>query len=161
VHGLTTPCFVFEAMAKDIVAKGHRVLVYDHYGRGSSDRPRRVQDRQFFVEHLHELLDALGEKDAFDLIGYSMGCVMASAFGADHPERVKHLILLAPAGMGHELDPMVKNALCNHRWNLSSIARSASLAIVVSCLLYWPHCMGRFPSQARPIILRLQHKILK
>lgn len=60
-------------MAKDIVAKGHRVLVYDHYGRGYSDSPRRVQDRQFFVEHLHELLDALGEKDAFDLIGYSMG----------------------------------------------------------------------------------------
>ena len=111
VHGLTTPCFVFEAMAKDLVAKGHRVLVYDHYGRGYSDRPRRAQDRQFFVEHLHELLDGLGEKHAFDLIGYSMGGVIASAFSADHPERVKHLILLAPAGMGHELGPLAKNAL--------------------------------------------------
>ena len=47
IHGLTTPSFVFEAMANEFVARGYRVLVYDHYGRGFSDRPSGVQDDQF------------------------------------------------------------------------------------------------------------------
>jgi pimeloyl-ACP methyl ester carboxylesterase len=110
IHGLTTPSFVFEAIAKEFEAKGYRVLVYDHYGRGYSDRPSGVQDRQFFVEHLRELLDSLGEKDAFDLVGYSMGGAIASAFGAEHLDRIKKLILLAPAGMGHELGSLAKIA---------------------------------------------------
>ena len=111
IHGLTTPSFVFEAIAKELVVKGYRVLVYDHYGRGYSDRPSGVQDRKFFVEQLRELLATLGEKDAFDLIGYSMGGAIASAFGAKHPERIKKLILLAPAGMGHELGSLATIAL--------------------------------------------------
>ena len=110
IHGLTTPSFVFEALAKELVAKGYRVLVYDHYGRGYSDRPSGVQDRQFFVQHLHELLAGLGEKDVFDLVGYSMGGAIASAYGAKHPERIKKLILLATAGMGHELGSLTKVA---------------------------------------------------
>lgn len=111
VHGLTSPSFIFEAMAKELVTNGYRVLVYDHYGRGFSDRPSGVQDRQFFVQHLYELLAALREKDAFDLIGYSMGGAIASAFGVEHPERIKKLILMAPAGMGHELGSLEAIAL--------------------------------------------------
>ncbi len=100
IHGLTTPCFVFEAIAKMYVEKGYRVLTYDHYGRGYSDRPKGLQNRNFFVSHLEELLLALGEEGNFDLIGYSMGGWIATAYAADHPKRVNRLILLAPAGMG-------------------------------------------------------------
>ena len=103
VHGLTTPSFVFEGIAEAYVKNGYRVLVYDHYGRGYSDRPVGLQNRAFFVHHLEELLDALGEDGSFDLVGYSMGGWIASAYGADHPERIKRLILLAPAGMGTNL----------------------------------------------------------
>jgi len=52
VHGLTTPSFVFEGIADAYVKNGYRVLVYDHYGRGYSDRPVGLQNRAFFVHHL-------------------------------------------------------------------------------------------------------------
>ena len=110
IHGLTTPCFVFEALAKAYVDKGYRVLTYDHYGRGYSDRPKGAQNRDFFVKHLKELLEVLGEQGEFDLIGYSMGAWIATAFAADHPNRVNRLILIAPAGMGANLGWTVKFA---------------------------------------------------
>ena len=106
VHGLTTPSFVFEALADGLVAKGYRVLVYDHYGRGFSDRPNAAQDREFFVSHLDELLNALGEHEKFLLIGYSMGGAVAAAYSAAFAQRVRNLVLVAPAGMGHQLGPL-------------------------------------------------------
>lgn len=108
VHGLTTPSFVFEALADGLVAKGYRVLVYDHYGRGFSDRPTAAQDREFFVSHLDELLNALGENEKFLLIGYSMGGAVAAAYTAAFAQRVRNLVLVAPAGMGHQLGPLAK-----------------------------------------------------
>ena len=108
VHGLTTPSFVFEALADGLVAKGYRVLVYDHYGRGFSDRPSAAQDREFFVSHLDELLNALGEHEKFLLIGYSMGGAVAAAYTAAFAQRVRNLVLVAPAGMGHQLGPIAK-----------------------------------------------------
>ena len=106
VHGLTTPSFVFEALADGLVAKGYRVLVYDHYGRGFSDRPNAAQDREFFMSHLDELLNALGEHEKFLLIGYSMGGAVATAYTAAFAQRVRNLVLVAPAGMGHQLGPL-------------------------------------------------------
>ena len=106
VHGLTTPSFVFEALADGLVAKGYRVLVYDHFGRGFSDRPTAAQDREFFVSHLDELLNALGEHEKFLLIGYSMGGAVAAAYTAAFAQRVRNLVLVAPAGMGHQLGPL-------------------------------------------------------
>ena len=108
VHGLTTPSFVFEALADGLVAKGYRVLVYDHYGRGFSDRPTAAQDSAFFVSHLNELLEALGETEGLLLIGYSMGGAISTAYTAAFERRVRSLVLLAPAGMGHQLGPIAK-----------------------------------------------------
>lgn len=108
VHGLTTPAFVFEGIAERLVAQGYRVLTYDHFGRGYSDRPSVPQDRSFFTQNLLELLTALGVDGPFDLIGYSMGGWVVTAFAADHPDRIKRLVLLAPAGMGHDLGALAK-----------------------------------------------------
>ncbi len=111
VHGLTTPSFVFEGVADRLVAQGYRVLTYDHFGRGYSDRPSVPQGRSFFTQNLLELLDALGIEGQFDLVGYSMGGWVVTAFAADHPDRIKTLVLLAPAGMGHELGALTKFCL--------------------------------------------------
>ena len=73
VHGLSTPSFVFEALAAFLIGHGYRVLLYDHYGRGYSDRPKGRQDARFFASHLTELLDHLDLNESFDLYGYSIG----------------------------------------------------------------------------------------
>ena len=74
IHGLTTPSFVFEGLASHYANNGKRVLVYDHYGRGYSDRPKAKQDKVFFINQLNELLNKLEIKEQkFELVGYSMG----------------------------------------------------------------------------------------
>lgn len=108
VHGLTTPSLVWEAVAQGLGRMGYRVLVYDLYGRGYSDRVAGVQDQDFFIRQLDDLLEAQGLGDDLTLLGYSMGGAIVSAFTARHPERVRRVILLAPAGMGHDLGRLAK-----------------------------------------------------
>ncbi|WP_323776492.1 alpha/beta hydrolase [Leisingera sp.] len=100
VHGLTTPSFVWDGVAQGLAAMGYRVLSYDLYGRGYSDRPAGLQDRAFFTSQLEELLADQEVDDDITLIGYSMGGAIATAFAAASPGRLRELILLAPAGFG-------------------------------------------------------------
>jgi pimeloyl-ACP methyl ester carboxylesterase len=87
---------------------GFRVLVYDLYGRGFSDRPKGAQDADFFNTQLEDLLEALKIEQDITLLGYSMGGAIATSFAALHPGRVHRLILIAPAGMGHDLGPVAR-----------------------------------------------------
>jgi pimeloyl-ACP methyl ester carboxylesterase len=98
VHGFSTPLFIFEQNAKALAEAGFRVLRYDHFGRGWSDRPRVRYDVDFYDRVLVELLNALEIKDKVNLVGLSMGGVISAEFTARHPERVKKLALLVPAG---------------------------------------------------------------
>jgi pimeloyl-ACP methyl ester carboxylesterase len=108
VHGLTTPSMVWDAVANGLALMGVRVLVYDLYGRGYSDRAPGLQDQDFFIRQLTDLLDDQGITEDVTFLGYSMGGAIVSAFAARHPERVLRLILLAPAGMGHDLGKLAK-----------------------------------------------------
>lgn len=100
VHGLSTPSFVWGGLVRGLALMGYRVLTYDLYGRGFSDRPKGAQDREFFLNQLRELLAREGVEGGLTLIGYSMGGAISTAFAAAHPDRVRRLVLLAPAGMG-------------------------------------------------------------
>ena len=111
VHGLTTPSFVWLGLARHLTAMGYRVLVYDLYGRGYSARPRGPQDPAFFTRQLSELLAHEKIEDDITLIGYSMGGAIAAAFAAEEHHRLRRLILLAPAGMGHELGSLARWAV--------------------------------------------------
>jgi len=108
VHGLTTPSMVWDAVAKGLALMGFRVLVYDLYGRGYSDRAPGLQDQDFFIRQLEDLLNDQGITEDVTLLGYSMGGAIVTAFAARHPERARRLILLAPAGMGHDLGKMAR-----------------------------------------------------
>lgn len=105
VHGLTTASYVFDALAAELAVRGFRILTYDLYGRGLSDRPLRKHTRSFYVIQLRELLDALAVRGAITLCGYSMGGSIATVFAAEEPGRVGRLVLLAPAGLEHRPTP--------------------------------------------------------
>jgi len=98
IHGMSTPSFVFATLAQGLGALGFRVLTYDLYGRGLSDRPGGVQDSDFFLRQLEDLLEAHGIREDITLVGYSMGGAIASAYAAKSPGALRRLILLAPAG---------------------------------------------------------------
>lgn len=100
VHGLTTPSFVWRGLARGLAGFGFRVLVYDLYGRGFSDRVPGCQDKVFFMRQLDDLLQDQQIEGDITLLGYSMGGAIATVFAAAQPDRIRHLVLLAPAGMG-------------------------------------------------------------
>jgi pimeloyl-ACP methyl ester carboxylesterase len=99
VHGLTTPSFVWNGLAAGLARIGYRVLIYDLYGRGYSDRPVGVQNGAFFLRQLHDLLSDQQITGDFVLMGHSMGGAIATLFAAANPARVRHLVLLTPAGI--------------------------------------------------------------
>lgn len=103
VHGLTTPSYVWDGLIPHLTGKGFRVLSFDLYGRGYSDRPRAEQDADFFDNLLCGLLADQRVSEPFTLLGNSMGSAVSAAFAARHPARIRQLVLLVPAGMGHDL----------------------------------------------------------
>ncbi len=98
VAGLSTPQFVWDNNVDVLAQAGYRVLTFDHFGRGYSDRPDVIYDREHYNRELLELLNALGLKQPVILVGYSMGGGNVICFSATYPKRVKKLILIAPAG---------------------------------------------------------------
>ncbi len=98
VHGLSTPKFVWDASAKALAAAGYRVLSFDHFGRGFSDRPDVIYNEALYVRELLELLNSQNITQPVTLIGYSMGGGNVVSFAALYPKRVKQLVLIAPAG---------------------------------------------------------------
>lgn len=103
IHGLTTPSFVWGGLVKGLTALGFRVLTYDLYGRGYSDRPRGRQTAAFFNRQLIDLMTHQQIDSKVTLIGYSMGGSIATCYAAAHPERLRQLVLIAPAGMRHAI----------------------------------------------------------
>lgn len=98
VHGLTTPSFIWDAQFQALTKAGFRVLRYDLFGRGLSDRPWTKYSADFFDRQLVELLDALGIVQPVDLVALSMGGAIVMHFIDRHPERVRRFGLFGPAG---------------------------------------------------------------
>ncbi|OBK29977.1 hypothetical protein A5634_17030 [Mycobacterium asiaticum] len=95
VHGLITPSYAWEPLAETLAGQGFRVLRYDQFGRGLSDRPSVRYDLDLYVAQLRELLDALSIESAH-FIGWSMGGLILTRFAAEDPERATSLTLIAP-----------------------------------------------------------------
>ena len=96
LHGATIPMYLWDAQVEALTAAGYRVLRYDMYGRGYSDRPEGNYSQAFFRKQLADLLDALKIKQPVDLVGVSMGGALAVDFTAGYPDRVKDVVLIAP-----------------------------------------------------------------
>ncbi len=111
VHGFSVPYFIYDPTFGFLVRTGFRVLRYDLFGRGFSDRPRVRYNLDLFVNQLADLLDALRFTQPVNLMGLSMGGPITAAFAARHPERVSKLILIDPAGARPiSLSPILKAA---------------------------------------------------
>lgn len=99
VHGYATPYFIYDKLFDAFVANGYKVLRYDLLGRGFSERVKSDYSPELFAEQLDELVSALIPEEKFLLVGTSMGGSICATYTALHPEKVKKLALLAPAGM--------------------------------------------------------------
>ena len=95
--GATVPYYIWDPTFKALVDAGYRVLRYDYYGRGFSDRPDVPFTQELYVRQLHELLDAVHISQPFDLAGLSFGGAVITSMAARDPQRVRSLIYMDPA----------------------------------------------------------------
>ena len=95
--GATVPYYIWDPTFKALVDAGFRVLRYDYYGRGFSDRPNIPFTQELYVRQLRELLDAVHVNGAFDLGGLSFGGAVITSVAARFPDRVRSLVYVDPA----------------------------------------------------------------
>ena len=103
IHGISAHYFLWDDLCPSLRKDGFRVLRYDLYGRGFSDRPDLIYDEKLFDRQLLELLSVLEIKEPVDLVGSSMGGAIAVIFAARYPEKVRKIVLINPAGFPFNL----------------------------------------------------------
>ena len=105
VHGFSVPGYAWDDTRSALAGAGFRVVSFDLYGRGWSDRPHVRYDRDLFAGQLGELMDALHMQKA-SVVGLSMGGAVVGRFAAAHPERVRSVVLLAPLNQPQDISVM-------------------------------------------------------
>ncbi|GAB2267720.1 hypothetical protein Dimus_002702 [Dionaea muscipula] len=113
----------------DTLASRFRVIAIDQLGCGGSSRPdftckSTEETEAWFIDSFEEWRKAKNLSD-FILLGHSFGGYVAAKYALKHPEHVKHLILVGPAGFSAETDiserlnqfrATWKGAILNHLW---------------------------------------------
>lgn len=97
VHGFSVPNYIWEPTYEFLKRQGYRVIRFDLYGRGYSDRPDVDYDQALFDRQILDLLAVLEIKQAINIIGLSMGGAIAAKFAVDHPEKVNKIIFIDPS----------------------------------------------------------------
>lgn len=87
----------------DGLAQDRSVIIVDNAGVGSStgSTPTTIEEMAACIK---EFVDALS-LDTFDLLGFSMGGMVAQALAKQHGERVRRLILLGTSPRGGDPTP--------------------------------------------------------
>ena len=98
IHGFFIPSSVWDLNIDNVADSGFRVLRYDTFGRGYSDRPDVEYDTELYTRQLYDLIDKLNLNAPIDLIGSSHGGMIIMAFTEKYPELVRRLVLVNPAG---------------------------------------------------------------
>jgi len=96
VHGFGVPSYVWDPTYQFLLKRGFRVLRFDLFGSGLSDRPDAVYGLDLFSNQINDLLKALDINRPVQLMGLSMGGPVVTRFSHQHPEKVNALILQDP-----------------------------------------------------------------
>lgn len=99
-HGVSGPMSIWDRTVPDLTNAGFRVLRFDLFGRGFSDRLDRSENYNMdtYVTQLDELLRRLNIDGPVNLVGSSMGAIISSEFALRNRERVNRIALVGPAG---------------------------------------------------------------
>ncbi|GAA1967111.1 alpha/beta fold hydrolase [Microbacterium deminutum] len=105
------------------LADGCRLVRYDRSGCGLSAASDRQPSLAYELEQLSAVAEALGA-EPFDLMGTSMGALVAVAWAAAHPETVRRLVLYGGWVTGAQIaEPSVQDhllGLVESHWGLGS-----------------------------------------
>jgi pimeloyl-ACP methyl ester carboxylesterase len=98
VHGAGTSSAIWHRAAP-LLAERFRVVAPDVPGYGGSPAAGKGFALDEVTDDLVAGLEEAGVRPSYDLVGHSMGGAIAILLAARHPERVRRLVLVAPAGL--------------------------------------------------------------
>jgi pimeloyl-ACP methyl ester carboxylesterase len=99
LHGKNFAANYWERTANDLSAAGFRVIMPDQIGFGKSDKPTNIQYTfQLLAQNTKAILDEL-KIDRVNVLGHSMGGMLATRFALMYPEITAKLILENPIGL--------------------------------------------------------------
>ncbi|RAQ94496.1 alpha/beta fold hydrolase [Thermogemmatispora tikiterensis] len=145
VHGLSGST---KWWARNIpaIAQHYRVYLVDLPGFGAMRRFRRQFHLLRAPHWLDRLCQALG-LETFSLVGHSMGGYVSLALAAQHPERVKHLVLVASIGIPFER-------------SVAQLLWPTALALARTTPAFWPTLLYDGARAGTLMILRAAHQIV-
>ncbi|KAD6795071.1 hypothetical protein E3N88_05967 [Mikania micrantha] len=98
LHGFMSSSYIWtETVFPELVGSKYRLFAVDILGFGSSPKPRECL--YTLDDHLEMVIKSvIHEFDlkSFHLVAHSMGCIIALALAAKHPNSVKSITLVAP-----------------------------------------------------------------
>lgn len=120
----SVPAYLSDSLFQRLGRAGYRVIRFDYYGRGWSDRPKTTYDLMLFERQLTELLDSLKVSGPVDLVGLSFGAAIVTNFADRRPDRVRSLIYIDPVfNTGRQLPPEERSAFA---WDVHMVFRGGT-----------------------------------
>ncbi|MBX9853874.1 MAG: alpha/beta hydrolase [Cytophagaceae bacterium] len=101
LHGAGSGYYAWDKNFYELAQAGFKVLRYDLYGRGLSDRPDGDYNLQLFTDQLKELRDSLNLNTPCHIVAVSMGAMIAIDQANKNPEDLDKLILIDPAAISN------------------------------------------------------------
>jgi pimeloyl-ACP methyl ester carboxylesterase len=98
LHGRNFPSSYWEPTIKALTEAGYRVVAPDQIGFGKSSKPTFTYSFDDMARATIALLDSL-HVDRFDLVGHSMGGMLAVRLARAYGSRIDHLVLYSPIGL--------------------------------------------------------------
>jgi pimeloyl-ACP methyl ester carboxylesterase len=98
LHGRNFPSSYWAPVIKTLNGAGYRVVVPDQIGFGKSSKPSGDLHFDTLARNTIALLDHLQIAKA-DIVGHSLGGMLAVRIARAYPDRIAHLLLTAPIGL--------------------------------------------------------------
>ncbi|THB67737.1 MAG: alpha/beta hydrolase [Gammaproteobacteria bacterium] len=109
IHGFSVPYYLWDKNFSYMAKKGFRVVRYDLFGRGGSDRPNTPYNIELFRNQLKELLITLNlDKKPINICAVCMGSIIASDYICHNKKNIGKLALIGPAG--------IPGSIPNYNW---------------------------------------------
>jgi len=108
IHGLIGHMHIWDYQFKFLIEQGYRVLRFDLYGRGFSERVKGEHGSELYMAQVSDLIKHVGLTEKFHLIGVSMGGAISARFASHHPEKIKSLFLVDCYGIPTPKDPGIR-----------------------------------------------------
>ena len=148
IHGASANLQSMRQPLGEMLAREHRVLLFDRPGHGWSLREKLADSTpQAQADMIAEALDKLGIERVV-IVGHSWGGALVIAFALQHPERVAGVVMLAPV-----THPWTTGVAWYHNVAAMPVLGplfAHTLELPIARLMLLPGARGVFVPQAMP-----------